>query len=132
MIKEIAKLLENNLSLTIGTDLIEGHRRSDTADDSDLLLERTQGVTVPELPDLSDYPFQVLSRGTTYFTARARAYYIHGFLHTQINVDLPEVVSGDKFIAEVIKALADPQYVGKDPEGRFEFSTNYNCTKADR
>ena len=137
MIKEVAKFIANQAGLTIGTDLFEGHRSQGTIDAGDVVIETAGGAVFFDLPERADPVFQILSRDTTYFTARARAYIIYdaifrshtvpdalGFTYGSAGWTLPNIV-GDNYEAMIIEPLASPQYIGQDKKSRYEFSCNY-------
>ena len=137
MIKEIttfirdkAALLPVPVALVIDADLFAGHRPQEAANDCDVVLETTGGEAFFELPERADPVIQVLSRGETYFTARARAHVIFDAIfrmHTfgSAGWTLPVIVAGVKYEAMVIVPLAPPQHIGQDEKLRHEFSTNY-------
>ena len=148
MIKEIttfirdrAALLPAPVVLTIDTDLFAGHRPQACANDCDVVLESTGGEAFFELPERADPVIQVLSRGETYFTARARAHVIYdaifrihslpdiaprlGYTYGSAGWTLPVVAGGPQYEAMVIVPLSPPQYIGQDEKLRHEFSTNY-------
>lgn len=137
MIKEItifirdrAVLLPAPVVLTIDTDLFAGHRPQGAVNDCDVVLETAGGEAFFELPERADPVIQVLSRGETYFTARARAHVIFDAIF-RIHVfgsagwTLPVVAGGPQYEAMVIVPLAPPQHIGQDEKLRHEFSTNY-------
>ena len=128
MIKEVAKFIANQAGLTIGTDLFEGHRPQGTIDACDVILETAGGTTFFDLPERADPVFQVISRDTTYFTARARAYVIYDAIyrnHIYGSAGWILPVIDDAYEAMAIEPLASPQYKGEDKKSRYEFSTNY-------
>jgi len=81
VIKEVATFIAARATLTIGTDLFEGHRPQGTIDACDVIIESAGGSVFPELPERADVVFQVLSRAKTYFTARARAWAIYDAIY---------------------------------------------------
>ena len=82
MIKEVTTFIEARAGLTRDTDLFAGHRPQGAQDNCDVVLESSGGSTFPELPERADVVFQVLSRDTTYMTARARAWVIYGAIYS--------------------------------------------------
>jgi len=117
------------VNLTVGTDLFVGHRPQGTVDACDVVIETAGGSVFFSLPERTDLVFQVLSRDTTYFTARARAYAIYDaifrdHIYGSAGWTLPNIV-GENYEAMVIEPLAPPQYIGQDKKSRYEFSTNY-------
>lgn len=130
MIQEVAKFIADKAGLTIGTDLLEGHRPQDTIDACDVLLETGGGTIFFDLPKRADPVFQVLSRDETYVTARTRAWAIYDAIYRNWTLGsagwtLPIVTIGQEYEAMIIEPLAPPQYIGQDEKSRFEFSTNY-------
>lgn len=137
MIKEIttfirdkAALLPAPVALVIDTDLFAGHRPQEAANNCDVVLETAGGEAFFELPERADPVIQVLSRGKTYFTARARAHVIFDAIfriHTfgSAGWTLPIVAGGPQYEAMVIVPLSPPQHIGQDEKLRHEFSTNY-------
>ena len=137
-IRDKAALLPVPVVLTIGTDLFMGHRPQAVADNCDVVLETTGGEVFFDLPERADPVIQVLSRGDTYFTARARAHVIYdaifrihtvpdalGLTYGSAGWTLPLGIAGVRYEAMVIEPLSPPQYIGQDEKLRHEFSTNY-------
>ncbi len=96
-----------------------------------MVLESSGGSIFFDLPERVDPVIQVISRDTTYFTARDRAYviydaiyrdHIYGSAGWEIG---PIEAGGDEYEIMTIEPLASPQYIGKDDKARFEFSVNY-------
>lgn len=77
MLKEVTEFIETKAGLTRDTDIFAGHRPQGTIDACDVVLESSGGSVFFDLPERADIVFQVLSRDTTYFTARDRAYAIY-------------------------------------------------------
>lgn len=131
MIQEITEFIENQAGLTRDTDLFAGHRPQDATDNCDVVLETTGGNVSFDLPERADPIIQVLSRGVTYLTARARAYAIYDAIFRDYELTgsagwtLPIVTVGDEYEAMVIEPVSPPQYIGQDKKLRFEFSINY-------
>ena len=128
MIKEVTDFIANKAGLTRDTDIFAGHRLSDTIDTCDVVIETAGGEAFFDLPERADIVVQVISRGTTYFTARARAYVIYdaifrNYVYGSAGWTLPVVDAA--YEAMVIVPLAIPQYKGLDDKKRFEFSCNY-------
>ena len=125
MIKEVATFIAAKATLTIGTDLFEGHRPQGTIDACDVILESAGGTVFPELPERADIIFQVLSRAKTYFTARARAWAIYDAIYRDWTLGSAGWALGITHEIMALEPLAPPQYIGQDEKGRYEFSTNY-------
>jgi len=147
VIKEITTFIRNQANalpvppvplLVIGTDLFAGHRPLAVADNCDVVLESTGGEVFFNWAKRIDPVIQILSRGNTYFTARARAWKIYdaiyrehtaadalGNVYPSAGWTLPIVAGGPVYIAMIIEPLSPPQYIGQDEKLRYEFSTNY-------
>ena len=128
MIKEITKFIADNTSFTLGDTLQCGHRTPASPVQCNVVLESDPSGIYPDLPDRVDKMIQVISRAKTYMKARDDAWEIYKELFPNLNASgLP---SGARTIsasyeAQIIEPLSDPQYIGKDDKGRYEFSTNY-------
>jgi len=131
MIKEVTTFISEKADLEIGTYLFAGHRPQDAPDACDCVLEASGGSVEFDLPERADPVFQVLSRATTYFTARARAWAVYDAIFRKWTYGSagwildPLEVGGDKYEIMIIEPMAIPQYIGQDENGRYEFSTNY-------
>ena len=130
MLKEIIQFIEDKTSFVIGTDLYAGHRILDAPDQCQVVLETGGGSLHFDLTDRVDKMIQILSRAKTYFTARADAMEIFDALHTgdygSAGHTLAAVAPAvQAYEAMTIEAVSDPQYIGQDEKGRYEFSTNY-------
>lgn len=127
MIKEIAAFVVARAGgLTIGVDLFIGHRPQASPVNCDVILETAGSELDRDNPDFVFKHIQILSRGTSYFTARDRAWHIFPALHVGDSWNLPIVDSAaPRYLAMVIYAESDPIYIGPDEKGSFEFSTNY-------
>ena len=131
MIKEIATFIKNHTAgLVIGDTLQVGHRPQDAPDVCDVILESAGGSVIFDLPERADIMIQILSRATTYFTARDRAWAIYDAIFRDwtsgsAGWTLPVVTVGEEYEAMIIEPMATPQYIGVDTKLRHEFSTNY-------
>jgi len=126
MFQEIVTFIEGKTPFVLGTTLQAGHRLATAPDRCVLIAESGGGATVPELPDRADFLIQALSRAKTYFDARADAWTVYTALHGTAGWNMPILSgSGDDYIAWTVEALAIPQYIGQDVDGRFEFSVNF-------
>ncbi len=130
MLNEIARLIESKTSFVMAA--AEAARTLqvgvylDTSPADCILVRDPGGGDVDfELPDRIDKLVQVIARAEKYITADAAAMEVFFALHGQAMVDLPIVVSGDEWVANVIEAVSAPQYIGPDPRGRHEFAANY-------
>ena len=131
MIKEITDFIASKAGLTRDTDLLAGHRLDEAPDACDVVLESSGGSVFFDLPERIDPVIQVISRDTTYFTARTRAYVIYDAIYRDHIYGSagwaigPIIAGGDEYEIMTIEPLAPPQYIGQDDKARFEFSTNY-------
>lgn len=125
MINEIATHIANLTGLTIGTDLFVGWRPEDAPRRSSVILERSGSEVTGDHPDWFEKMIQVLTRSENYQEAREDAFLIFYALHGRAGDDLPELTSGERYLAMVIDAQSDPQYIGEDEKRNHEFSTNY-------
>jgi len=126
MFQEIVTFIAGQTGFTIGTTLQAGHRLATAPDRCVLIAESAGGATVPELPDRADFLIQALSRAKTYFDARDDAWTVYTSLHGTAGWNMPILTgSGSDYIAWTVDALAIPQHIGQDVDGRFEFSVNF-------
>lgn len=126
MIKEIAAFIARKTSLVVGTTLQVGHRTQNAPDQCSAVLEAAGGGLYFDLPDRNDKNIQVLSRANSYFRARTEAREVFAAIHGTAGWTLTAVPPATQnYEAQTIEALADPQYIGQDDKGRYEFSTNY-------
>lgn len=126
MFKEICIFIQAQTSF--GVPYIQtGHRAQSAPDRCALISEAGGGETFPDLPDMADPIIQIVTRAKTYFEARADAMVFYNALHGEAGWNLPHAGggSGPDYLAMTIDAIAVPQYIGQDSNGRFEFSTNY-------
>ncbi len=138
MLKEFAKFVQSKTSFVVGTTLQVGYRPQSAPDRCNVILESVGGETFFDMPNRADPVFQIISRSerpghlTTkgMWDARADAWEIFNALTGNVpgvlkssGWTLPVV---DKaYIAMIIEAVAIPQSIGTDKQGRFEYSTNY-------
>lgn len=126
MIKEVAAFIASKTSFIIGDTLQVGHRTQDAPDRCNVVLESAGGGLHFDLPDRVDKMIQIISKAKTYFHARADAWEIFGVLHGTAGWTLSAISPAvQDYEAMVIEALADPQNIGQDEKGRYEFSCNY-------
>jgi len=126
MFREIVQLICTQTGFTLGVDLYAGHRPQDVPDRCILIAESGGGATIPAEKDMADFLIQALSRSKTYFEAREDAYTVYEAMHSSFGWNLPNFTgSGEDYLAMSVYALAIPQYLGQDENGRYEFSTNY-------
>lgn len=126
MFQEIVTFIAGRTGFALGTTLQSGHRLDTAPDRCVLIAESAGGATVPELPDRADFLIQALSRAEKYLEAREDAWTVYTALHGTAGWNMPTLTgSGSDYIAWTVDALAIPQYIGQDVDGRFEFSVNF-------
>lgn len=127
MLKEISTWLVTKVAgLTIGGNVQVGFRAQDAPVRCHTLLESGGGIPAFGLTDRIDVMIQVATRATTYMTARADAWAVFDAINGTAGWQIAAVApSTQKYEAQVIEALAAPQYIGQDALGAFEMSTNY-------
>ncbi len=78
-------------------------------------------------PDWEQAGLQVLSRSTSYATARSQAYLAYRLLDVVANKTLPHTSSGTVYLR--IDATQPPFSIGRDGNGRFLHSLNFTVLK---
>jgi hypothetical protein len=134
MLNEITLFIIGHCSLgwTIGEDIFAGYLPLRTASNLPVpkrvvvILERTPGAVVGDLPDYADKFIQIWNRAETYQEAKTDAEELYACLHGSSGWALPVFVSGVALYACVIDALGTPAPIANpNDKGLFEFSTNY-------
>ena len=126
MFREIVQLIETRTAFTLGTDLFAGHRPQDAPDRCVLIAESAGGAAIPSEPDMADMLIQALARGVSYFEARDDCWLVYEKMHSTFGWNLPNWTgTGPDFLAMSVYALAIPQYIGQDENGRYQFSCNF-------
>jgi len=125
MIREIATLISTLTGWTIGDDLQVGHRAQDAPERCRLVSEAGGGESNYYIPDSMNVNIQIITRAKTYMTARDDAWDAFYVLQGTAGWNMPAIGSGPDYLAEVIEAMAIPQYIGQDSNGLFEFSVNF-------
>lgn len=134
MIKEISKFIADESGFTLGTTLQATRRTDASPDRCNVVLESGGSTVYYDLPDRVDKMIQVISRAKTYEDARDDAWTIYKALFPNLTDDslplgsmtLSAIAPATQdYEAMTIEPLADPQYIGQDDKGRYEFSTNY-------
>ena len=125
MIRCIAQYLENQTSLVVGTTLYVGHRPNDAAANCVTLLERVPGKANPMTPSQIQKPIQLLTRNEGYTAGRAAAMAAYNALFGRDNAGytLPELTSGETWFVNIATGT-EPAFIGRGPDGLFEFSCN--------
>lgn len=138
MFTEITTWIATVAGMTIGGNLVYGHRLQNSEDRCVLISESAGGSVVPELPDRADVLIQALARSRKYNEAHADIWAVYKAIHGRAGINMARIDgSGPDYLANTIDALAIPQYLGPDAEGRHEFSVNFifrmqegSCTEA--
>jgi len=125
MLPEIALFVQAKTSFVIGTDLFYGFRRSSDPDRCQVIQEATGSAVFGQLKYRIDKTIQIVSRAKQYGEARSDSWEIFRAIHGTFGWTLSGHEVGVEYLCEVIEANADPQYIGKDEKGRYEFVTNY-------
>lgn len=127
MLKEISTWIVTKVAgLTIGSNVQVGFRADDAPVRCHVILETGGALPAFELADRIDYMLQIVSRAATYQVARADAWAIFDAINGTAGWAIPALTSGGQaYEAQVIQALAAPQYIGQDDKGDHEFSCNY-------
>jgi hypothetical protein len=127
MLKEISTWLIGKVpGLITGENVQVGFRALDAPIRCHTILESGGMIPAFELPDCVDYLLQIATRGETYQQAREDAYAIFDAINGTAGWQIPALVSGGQdYEAQVIEALAAPQYIGQDEKGAYEMSTNF-------
>ena len=133
MIKEIALFVATKSGLALGTRLQCAHRTPASPDRCSVVLESGGGSTFASLPDRINKMIQVISRGKTYMNAHDDAWTIFNALHGTLagsvlplgSRTMPAIAPATQNYEVIIDPVTDPQYIGPDDKGRYEFSCNY-------
>ena len=127
MIKEFTQYIENNTTLTIGTDLFMGHipdkkANGDPIDTATVIIE-TDGITDPWQPDRVDWHIQILSRGTSWYATRTTLWAVHDEIKSNMGLETPNI--DKQYMLMFIEVKNQPTYIGLDKENRYTFTANY-------
>jgi hypothetical protein len=127
LLKEISIWLIGKVpGLTIGGNLQVGFRAQDAPVRCHTVLESGGAIPIFGLTDRIDYMLQIVTRAADYVTARADAWAIFDAINGTAGWQIAPLVSGGQaYEAQVIEALAAPQYLGEEEGGYPWFSTNY-------
>jgi len=91
-----------------------------------VVLERTPGGTVPDLPDWEEKAIQIWNRAEDYYTASVDAWCLYTALHGTAGWTLPATLGMPAQHCMVIAGVGSPAPIqNPDEKGYFEFSTNY-------
>lgn len=103
-----------------------GHTPDESPPNHIVILERTPGGVMGQLPEAADLMIQVIARGNTYFMARDYAWEVYTNLHGKCCHDLEykeSPLTDEAFVT--IDATGTPAHIGIDEKGRFQFSCNF-------
>lgn len=134
MLKEFAEWVEDLTSFTVGDTIQVGFRPQEAPDRCSVIIETPGGSPISFTPGAVsrvDKVFQIISRSerpgnaTTegMWDARDDSWEIFNALFANAGFELP-VVDNPYFVMYV-EALTDPQYIGTDENGRYEYSADY-------
>jgi len=120
LLREVTTWVSTGTGWVIGTELFAGKFPPEEQDEAVVILE-SGGPPEQILIDrrVGRYMFQVLCRGSTYFSVRDNAVAAMTYLH-----ELAQQVIGEWEVL-TSEAITQPQFIGYDERGRVEFSTNY-------
>lgn len=119
MLKELVTFISNETGLVIGSGIVAGCVSTESADTVVVVEELVAGTVDPVHTDVRSVPFRVLSRATSYWTARAGAYTVFDALHGRWHMNMPVVTSGELW--EGCLEANTPYYIGPDDKGRHLF-----------
>jgi hypothetical protein len=125
ILKEICEFIENHTSFILGTDLIYGHRETETQRHCVLVAERNVGEADFYLPDKATKIITVVTRSESYDEASNDSDIVFRALHGSSGWDLPVINSGILYHAQIIQSVGLSVYLGQDESGLHEFSCNY-------
>lgn len=124
MIKPLAQFLETATGFPLGSRLHVG-AVPDTAPDLCSVIIEVSSPANPILMDTFESMIEVISRGKTYFTARADSQAIYSALHSKGQKTLPEIITGEKYQVNSTLFPSRPHHTGMDDKGRYLFSATY-------
>lgn len=128
MIREMAEYIEDrSIGLLVGITLHAGFRPETAADTCVALLERTGERQDYNVDGKFDKPVQILSRSTSYQTAKDNAEAVVDLFvgWQKAGLSLPILVSGgDSFTINTAELISGPAWLGQDQNGRHEFTAN--------
>jgi len=127
MLKAIAQFVASRTGFTLGAKLQFGTWGPAAPDRAVLIAFNAGGRVYFSLTDRNDQQVQVLCRAPReyYLQAYDDAMTAYNALHGQAGWTLPVTVSGVGWIAQTIEAVAPPQYIGTDSQGRHQWSVNF-------
>jgi len=121
LINDIAEYLEDEGIGTVGEDIFKSMLPANI--DDVVAVYETGGLEPdPYLPTKSP-TFQVFIRSSNYTTGMAQAMAVRTALHRKANITL---VAGGNYYYYIL-LMSEPAHLGKDENGRDEFSMNFRC-----
>jgi len=130
----VAKFLsyQSGCGWVIGRNLFIGHLPDKRPDNTDVparcvvVMERTPGGVVPDLPDWEEKAIQIWNRAEDYHTALEDAWCLYEALHGTAGWTLPAMFGSPEQDCMVINAQGSPAPIAMPADRGFvEFSTNY-------
>ena len=125
MLKSLAKYIENQTTLVIGTTLFAGFIPSEVTGPAVVMME-TGGPPHKMLTDRINPTVMFRSRAVSYWDSRELIFIVWELLRDpRFNVTLPIVDSGGVYMVNAFDNLQMPSSIGQDANGQHEFSTNF-------
>ncbi len=124
MLKEFLAYLAAETGRVIGDTLQKG-QFVQGAPDTCSMVKRGSSPGPWFSPSITQARFQILTRAKEEDDADTEAQVFYDLLHGKTGIRFPIVAGGPQFVAETIIADSTPQSIGRDKNGRWEFSVNY-------
>ncbi len=125
MLKELTTYIDNNTSLAIGSTLFAGFTESDAPATCVIVEEIDPAIADYLHTDVVQKPIRMISRGTSYWTARTNANTVFDLLHGAMQITLPVITSGVTYCVNITGTK--PYYMGRDAKGSHVFVSNFMC-----
>lgn len=124
MLDDLTNYLATNNVGILGQTLFEYYRPDKL--DNCYMLKDTGGPVGDDAKymPVKTVTFQVITRGSTEPIGHAAAEVINNFLHNTAGTTMKQL--GSTFFFYVLK-LQEPQSLGKDSSGRYDWSQNFVC-----
>lgn len=123
MLKALAQYVENQTSLTIGTNLFVGSVPPSVTNDAAALLD-SPGAWDPFLPDKRTLLIQIYARSKDYHKAKEVVLTILNVFHGKSGIVLPVITSGEEYEVSAGVAVNGPYSLGQDDKLRHELVAN--------
>ncbi|MBE3126205.1 MAG: hypothetical protein IMZ57_11185 [Acidobacteria bacterium] len=126
MLMEIGRFIVTKIpGLVLGGNFQFGFRPTTAPIRCSVIQEASPSPANFFLRDRVDYMLQIISRAADYETASADNWKFYNALGGTAGWEIPALVSGGQaYRAEVVEAIAIPQYIGMDGKNP-EFSINF-------